>query len=186
MRSFLADDQPHARRPAVKDVTGQLGDPGAVADLAVRLEGRSPGGGRDLQDTLADRLGDRHADRVGQPPPALREPGDELMGAAGGVGPDQRPPPAPVALGQLGQGELDGGDVVGGRVRAGVPGAQEGGDGPAGAARPVVDEGRQRVMAVGLLPGRGRVLLVRMRAHQDAVEVDRDLSVGVGSSVAGQ
>ncbi len=35
-RSLLADNQPHALRPAVQDATGEFGDPGAVADLAVR------------------------------------------------------------------------------------------------------------------------------------------------------
>jgi hypothetical protein len=36
-----------------------------------------------------DGVGDGHADRVRQPPAALREPGDEGVGAAAGVGADQ-------------------------------------------------------------------------------------------------
>jgi hypothetical protein len=44
----------------------------------------------------------------------------------------------------------------------------------------------QRVMAVGLLPGRGRVLLVGVGDHEDAVEVDDDLTVGVRGVPAGQ
>ena len=64
--------------------------------------------------------------------------------------------------------------------------SEEGGDGLAGSARAVVDEGRQRVMAVGLLPGRGRVLLVGVRDHEDAVEVDGDLPVGVRGVLAGE
>jgi hypothetical protein len=55
-----------------------------------------------------------------------------------------------------------------------------------GSARSVVEEGRQGVMAVGLLPGRGRVLLVGMRDHEDTVEIDDDLAVGVGGVLAGQ
>jgi hypothetical protein len=50
----------------------------------------------------------------------------------------------------------------------------------------VVDEGRQGVMAVGLLPGRGCFLLVGVRDHEDAVEVDRDLSIGVRGVLARQ
>lgn len=37
-----------------------------------------------------DGLGDHHADRVGQPPSPLSEPGDELVGAAAGIAADQR------------------------------------------------------------------------------------------------
>lgn len=58
--------------------------------------------------------------------------------------------------------------------------------GSARAVRAVVDEGRQRVMAVGLLPGRGRVLLAGVRDHAAAVEVDRDLSTGVRGVLARQ
>ena len=43
-----------------------------------------------------------------------------------------------------------------------------------GALRAVVDEGRQRVMAVGLLPGGHGLLLLRVRGHDRRVEIDRD------------
>lgn len=98
VRPFLPDDQPHALGPAVQDVAGEFSDPGAFADLAVRLGGRRPGRCRNLQHMLVDRLGDHHADRVGQPPSPLSEPGDEVVGAARGVGADQGPAPAPVLL----------------------------------------------------------------------------------------
>lgn len=53
--------------------------------------------------------------------------------------------------------------------------------------RPVrVEEDRQRVMAVGLLPGRGCVFLVGVRDHEDAVEIDDDLTVGVRGILADQ
>jgi hypothetical protein len=116
VRPFLPDDQPHALRPALKDVAGEFGDPGPVADLAARLDCRRPRRRRDLQHMLVDGLGDHHADRVVQPAAALGEPGDELVGAAAGVAADQGLPAAPVLLGQLGEGELCGGDVVGGGV----------------------------------------------------------------------
>jgi len=116
VRPFPADDQPHALGPAVQDVAGEFGGPGAVADLAVRLDGRSPGRCRDLEDVLMDGLGDHHANRVGQPAPALGEPGDELVSAACGIASDEGLPPAPVLLRQLGQGEAGCTDVVGGGV----------------------------------------------------------------------
>jgi hypothetical protein len=56
MRTFLPHDQPHALGPSVQDVAGELGDPRPVPDLAVRLDGRRPGRGRNTQDVLADRV----------------------------------------------------------------------------------------------------------------------------------
>ncbi|MFJ2915772.1 hypothetical protein ACIO8F_41945 [Streptomyces sp. NPDC087228] len=38
MRSFLADDQPHALGSAVQELAGELGDPGPVADLVAARE----------------------------------------------------------------------------------------------------------------------------------------------------
>src|SRR4051794_22338911 len=98
MGPFLADDEPYALGPAVKDLAGEFGDPGPVPGLAVGLDGRGPGRCRDLQDVLVDGPGDHHADRVGQPAPPPGEPGDEIVGAARGVGADQGPAPAPVLL----------------------------------------------------------------------------------------
>jgi hypothetical protein len=102
-------------------------------------------------------------------------------------GVDQRLAPSPALLRQLGQSQSGGGDVVGSGVGARVPRPEEGGDWlKTGSARSVVDEGRQRVMAIGLLSGRGRVLFVGVRNHQDAVEDDRDLAVAVQPVHAGQ
>lgn len=74
--------------------------------------------------------------------------------------------------------------VVGCRVGARVSGSQEGGDGLTGSARSMVEEGRQRVMAVGLLPSRRRVLLAGVGDHEDAVEIDYHLAVGVRGVLA--
>lgn len=117
---FLADDQPHSFRSALEDIADNFGDPGAAADLTIRLDGHRPRGGRDLQDGLVDGLGDGRADRVRQPPASLREPGDELVGSAGGVGMNQRLASGPVLLQQLGQGELGRGDGVSGSTAARV------------------------------------------------------------------
>ena len=47
VRAFLADDHPHPGRPAGQvEQAGELGDPGAVADLAVGVVGRCPRLGR--------------------------------------------------------------------------------------------------------------------------------------------
>lgn len=53
-----------------------------------------------------DGVGDGHADRVRQPPPAPDEPGDELVGAAAGVGADDGLASPPEVLRQLGQGQF--------------------------------------------------------------------------------
>jgi hypothetical protein len=124
VRPFLADDQPHPLRPAVEQVTGEFGDPGPVADSAAGLDGRGPGGSGDLQHVAVNGLGDHHADGAGEPASAPGEPGDELVGAAREVAVDEGLPSTPVFPGQLGEGETGGGDVVGGGVRARVPGAE--------------------------------------------------------------
>ena len=117
VRPFLADDQPHALRPAGRGMSPvSLGDPGAVADLCRRRRGRCPGRRRDLQHGLVDGVGDGHADRVRQPPaPAGRASRGSRgcrrrsrCGSASAV-------PAGSCLRQLGQGQLGGGDVIGSR-----------------------------------------------------------------------
>lgn len=75
--------------------------------------------------------------------------------------------------------------VVGG-VRARVPRPKGSGDGFAGPAWPVVDEGHQRVVAVGLLLGRGGILLVGVGDDQDSVQVHDHLPTGVRCLAAGQ
>jgi uncharacterized protein YegP (UPF0339 family) len=63
-------------------------------------------------------------------------------------------------------------DVVGGGVRAGVPGPQLDHQQFRGALGPVVDERAQRMEPVPLLERRLGVLLVRMRGHQGGVYID--------------
>lgn len=43
----------------------------------------------------------------------------------------------------------------------------------------MVEKGRQQVMAIGLLQGRGRDLLAGVGDHEDTVEIDYDLAIGV-------
>jgi hypothetical protein len=86
---------------------------------------------------------------------------------------------------QLSEGESCRGDVVGGGVRARIARPEQSGDGFTGAARPVVDEPHQGVVAVGLLPGRGGVLLVRVGDDQNSVQVHGHLAAGVRIPVGG-
>ncbi|GAA1397654.1 hypothetical protein GCM10009639_35300 [Kitasatospora putterlickiae] len=82
--SFPAHDQPHPGGTANEEVAGEFGDPGAVADLAVGFDRRGPGRGRNLQNGVVDGVGDRHPDRVGQPPAPRDKPVQEVVGPVGG------------------------------------------------------------------------------------------------------
>ena len=158
VRAFLADDDPHSRRPRGQiQQPGDVRDPGSVPDPAVPVIGRGPRGCGHLQDRGLHVLGDRHADRVAQPPGPRGQPLEELVRAASGVGPDQCPAAQPP--GQLRQREPGGLDVVGGGVRARVPGAQHDRERFPVPAVALIGPGGHGVEAEGLLPG-GRGLLL--------------------------
>jgi hypothetical protein len=75
-------------------------------------------------------------------------------------------------LGQLGQGLVQHGDVVGGGVGAGVPGSQHPGQGLVG----VVQEAQQRVESVSAFEmGCGLVFLVGMDLDQGGVQVEDEV-----------
>ena len=69
--------------------------------------------------------GQAEPDRVAEVPVLGRQPGEEVMGAAGAVGPDQQVPPTFHLCGELGEGVFHDGDVVRGSVAPGVPGAEQ-------------------------------------------------------------
>jgi hypothetical protein len=124
-------------------------------------------------------------DRSSSPVISATEPGQELVGPAAGVRPGQHL--APGAGGELGQGQPHRLDVVGGGVRPGVPGPERDGQGLAGPGLAVVGEHREGMEPVGVLPGRGGALLVRVRDHDGRVDVDRDqAAAGSGRGGAGQ
>ncbi len=63
MGAFLAHDDPHALRPGGQvQHAGDLGDPGAVADLAVAVIRRCPRPGGNGQDGVLDIVGDGEPD----------------------------------------------------------------------------------------------------------------------------
>lgn len=108
------------------------------------------------------------------------------MRAAAGISTDQRLSSTPIPLRQLRQGQLSSGDVVGGGVGACVAGPQQPDHRLTAATPAVVDEAHQRVMAEGLLPGRGRILLVGVRDYQHPVDVHDHLSAGIRCPVTRQ
>ena len=115
MRAFLADDDPHSPRPRGQvQQAGQLGDPRTVADLPVTVVSRGPCPVRDLQDGVLHVIGHGEPNRVVQPPSGFGQPGQEVVRAAAGVGPDQHPPPD--CLRQLRQRQSRRGDVIGGGI----------------------------------------------------------------------
>lgn len=105
-----------------------------------------------------DEVGDGHSDGIGQTPARLGEPVEEGMGAASGIGADQSLPASPQALGELGQGESGGFDVIARGVC--VAGPQQRGGRLTGTGLAVVDERDERTMAERLLPGPSGILLL--------------------------
>lgn len=173
-------------QPDRSSKVGQLGDPGPVTDLVVCVVSRLP----DLLGDQLQQLGgagrEGEPDRVGQP--LAGHPLHDVVGAAGGIGTDEHlaagTPPGTVA-GQLAQRIADEGDVVGGGVGAGVPRAQQEGEGFPAALSAVVDEGAQRVESVSALERRSRPLLVGVRSHQRGIHIDDQRRLGAGGVVWG-
>ena len=167
---------------------GGLGDPGAVAGFDLHaglggaglagLVGRGPrrfGQGRERG---VDVEVAQAAPRRRTPPRAGRRWRGELLGGAGGVGAHQHRHPArgrrgrAAAAGIWASAASSTTHVVGGGVRAGLARAQQLGHRLPAAAGAVIDEPEQRVEPESLLPGPGRVLLVRVRGDQGGVQVD--------------
>ena len=80
------------------------------------------------------------------------------------------------ALGQLGEGELKHGNVVGGRIGSSVAGTQDGGESLTGAGLAA----EQRVEAVAVRVGARRALLLEVRGEQGGVDVEDDAARGAG------
>jgi hypothetical protein len=138
VRAFVAYDHCHpARPPAQVQQAGDLEYPGAQAGLAVGVVARLPGVLRDEGEFVDDRVGQGEPDRVRQP--LGDDSVQQLVCGSGRVDPDQDLAPGagsrPV-VGQLPQRLAEDGDVVGGGVRAGVPGPSSTDNGSPVPARP--------------------------------------------------
>jgi len=101
--------------------------------------------------------------------PAITYAADQAgLGTARAVGADEDRGAVAVGVGDLGEGLVEDGDVVGGGVRTGVAAAQPGAEELAG----VIAERQHRVVAEGLLErGRGPLFLA-MSDHDRRVQVD--------------
>ena len=83
VRALLPHDDAHPGRPPGKvQQLGDVRDSGTVADLPVAVVSRRPRGRGDFPDGGLHVLGDRHADRVVQPPRRGSHPFQEPVGAA--------------------------------------------------------------------------------------------------------
>lgn len=94
--------------------------------------------------------------------------GEERLGAARAIGPDQDWDAVPVRIGDLGERGVEDADVVGGGVRAGVAWPEQPGQELPG----VVQERQDRMVAEGGLERRRGLLLRRMAHHDAGVHVD--------------
>jgi hypothetical protein len=142
MGAFLAADRPGARRPGGQvQPPGGLGDPGAIPPAAVGVDRWHPCRRGQAEDGLTDVGVDGQPDR--EPQPALVEVPDELAGGAGAVAAYQDPAAAPRPGGNLGQRELQDGNLVGRVVGAGVARTQDPGQRLATPVAPVQVAGQR-------------------------------------------
>ena len=120
---FAADDHPHPGRPTVEiQQSGEVSKIGPLASLAIAVEGRHPNPLRDQVVEVGGVHGEGEPDRVRHPAPG--QPLGELLRAAGPVRADQHAASGPrVPVGELRESLFGDGDVIGGGVRTGVPGA---------------------------------------------------------------
>jgi hypothetical protein len=120
MRPLPPADRPGARRPArrLQVQAGQLGDLGAVPIATIGIHGRTPGVGRERQDRGAYPAVQVEPDR--EPHTLSAEVVDQPVGGAGRVGADQDRLLLACLARELGKGEVDHVDLVGGGVGRGV------------------------------------------------------------------
>ena len=184
VRQFTADDDPHAGAVggplAQVEHLGDVDDVGVLTQVPVGVAGDLPGPLRHRNDGVPDGVGDGVADRELQA--LLGQRGDQGVGVAGAVGPDQDRCAAPPVR-QLAQRPVHDGEVISGGVTAGVARPQHRGQGFAGVVQPRAE----RVVAETALEVALGAFLVRMRRHEGRVEVDHHLSDRLaGSAGAGQ
>jgi len=170
VRAFASGDDPHPDRPAGVgggQVAGQLGDLRPVPGLAVGVDRVPPALPGQGGQRVGDRLPGVDAHRV------LQAQGGEVvqqrLHAGRGVPAHQHP--AADLLGELAQGGVDQGDLVGGVVGVGSALPQQRGQRLTGALRAVVNERQHRVETERALERRASALLLRMRLDDRRVQV---------------
>lgn len=180
---------PHDEPGAVRVVgqihhAGQFCHFGAGPQGAVLLQRRVPQMVGQGPDCAADRFGDGVSDGEGgvdTPLAQCSDVGEEGFCASGAVGADEDAGAVTVGVGDLGQGRVQDGDVVGGGVGTGVARPQHSGQGFAG----VVQEAQQRVVAEPAFVGGRCLFLVRVAGDEGGIEV-QDQARQIASAGAGR
>ena len=177
VRALAPADQPGPLGPALQiHAAAQLGDPCALAHLAVAVQGRAPGVLGQREDRLAQRLLDRVAQREADA--RLATGIGEVVACAGGVR-AREDLPIQRAARQLLERQLECLQVVGSAARRGVPQPED----PRQHLPPAAHKQRVETEAALVVPS--SALLLRMRVDRRAVEVqDHPLGSAAGPPCA--
>ncbi|EXU62698.1 hypothetical protein Z951_40135 [Streptomyces sp. PRh5] len=171
MGALATHDDPCAVRIVGKvDHAGQFCDlrPGPQGALLLQrgvpdVLGQSP-------DCAADRLGDGMSDREEGTDVAGAQGAyvvQECFGSSGAVGADEQVGAVTVGVGDLGEGRIQDGDVIGRCVGSGVARPEQAGESLAG----VVQEAQHRVVAEAAFVGGRCLLFLRVAGDQGGVDV---------------
>lgn len=170
VRALAAHDDAGAGRVAVQvDHAGQLGDLGGLTQGPVRVQGGVPDLFGQGADRAADRCGDCVSDRETQVKALVTQGAEmceERLRAACAVGADQDVGAVPVGVGDLREGLVEHGDVIGGGVVSGVARPQQPGHRLAG----VDQETQQRVEPEAAFVGGCGLVFLGVAGDQRGVE----------------
>lgn len=170
VRALAAHDDAGAGRVAVQvDHAGQLGDLGGLTQGPVRVQGGVPDLFGQGADRAADRCGDCVSDRETQVKAVVTQGAEmceERLRAACAVGADQDVGAVPVGVGDLREGLVEHGDVIGGGVVSGVARPQQPGHRLAG----VDQETQQRVEPEAAFVGGCGLVFLGVAGDQRGVE----------------
>lgn len=170
VRALAAHDDAGAYRVAVQvDHAGQLGGLGGLTQGPVRVQGRVPDLFGQGADRAADRCGDCVSDRETQVKAVVTQGAEmceERLRAACAVGADQDVGAVPVGVGDLREGLVEHGDVIGGGVVSGVARPQQPGHRLAG----VDQETQQRVEPEAAFVGGCGLVFLGVAGDQRGVE----------------
>jgi hypothetical protein len=167
VRALAPDDHPRTFGPAREiKVLGDLGDVAVWPLRSVLIDRANPAVIRDLQDPLADGLGQVIADREADG--AVAAPVQQLVAGPGRVDAQQDLDALDVLDRDLLDRLLGHGDLIDRGVRAGVARSQLSGQRLAG----LIGVGQHRMKAEAALEGPRRALLVGMAGQQRGIQID--------------